>query len=142
MNRLLTVVILVGGVAIVMHEVDGDLLRAYEDVGLGVCALLIREGSLSIDLALLSLLLELVSHGRHMYHSSDCSLFLKVVLAISRSLSSLMSSCSCLEVLVVFFIVTCTFLISWAEYFGVHKAVLYAVLISFSGVCPCAISYW
>ena len=56
MNCPLTVVILVGGVAIVMHEADGDLLHAYEDVGFGVWALLGCEGRLSVDLALLLLL--------------------------------------------------------------------------------------
>ena len=142
MNCPLTVVMLVGGVAIAMPEADGDLLCAYKDVGFGVCALLGCEECLSVDLALLSFLLELVSHGRCEYRSLDSSLFVKVVLAISRSLSSLASSCSCLEALVVFSIVACTFLISWAEYFEGHEAVLYAVLISFSGVCPCAISHW
>jgi hypothetical protein len=49
----------------------------------------------------------------------------KVVLASSKSLSSLASNCSFLEVLVVFFvIVACPLLVYLAEYLGVQEALL------------------
>ncbi len=51
MNCPLTVVIFVGGVAMVTLEVDDDRLRLYE-AGLGVWVLLSCGGRRSVDLAL------------------------------------------------------------------------------------------
>ena len=74
-----------------------------------------------------------MSLGRVVYLSLEGSRLVKVVLASAMSLSSLASSWSCFDVSTGLSMVACTFLISWAEYFGVHDAVLYAVLISLSG---------